>query len=92
MLFYSVVEREGRGCEVNSARACEGVGPTGRSQRDESVIVAPGSRLQVDEVKVFETFGGDLPVAGTTVKLESKPPGRPGEQESNIIDGFIVLF
>jgi hypothetical protein len=37
------------------------------------------SRLQADEVKVFETIGGDLPVDDTTVKLESKPSGRPDE-------------
>ncbi|NOU95670.1 hypothetical protein GC093_20920 [Paenibacillus sp. LMG 31456] len=44
------------------------------------------SRSQVDEVKVFETFGGDLPVDDATVKLESKPSGRPDAQESNMIE------
>ncbi|MGQ5391251.1 hypothetical protein ACT8ZS_10450 [Paenibacillus sp. M.A.Huq-84] len=51
-----------------------------------------GSRSQVDEVKVFETFGGDLPVDETTVKLESKPSGRPDAQESNMIDRLFVFL
>ncbi|MDF2962089.1 MAG: hypothetical protein K0S39_3824 [Paenibacillus sp.] len=52
----------------------------------------PDSRTQVDEVKVFETFGGDLPVDETTVKLESKSSGRPGAQESNMIEQALFVF
>ncbi|WP_177237924.1 hypothetical protein [Paenibacillus sp. 1_12] len=42
--------------------------------------------MQVDEVKVFGIFGGDLPVDGSTVKLDGKAYRRLYVQESSMTD------
>ncbi|MCZ8515838.1 hypothetical protein O9H85_26195 [Paenibacillus filicis] len=51
------------------------------SYLDSAKSFAWQTHRQVDEVKVFETFGGDLPVTIMSRKSRSKMSGRPGRQD-----------